>query len=707
MLKTLELSNFRKVEHDVMVFTNGLNTIKGANEAGKSTRLEAVAYALFGSRALRSTLDDAVTYGKAPNSMRVALTLTHEGRNYTFTRSKAGAEVIEDGKVYVTGQTECSNFAAKILGADVSVANKLMFANQGNLRGSLEAGPKATAELIEDLADFELFTRIIEAAQDKLMMGSPAVLESTLVNAQANLDAFATPAMVPESEIRLKIKTLDDEIAKVEGTLPGLKADSDTLTDAWLKLKATHEAGVAVQTRLLEMAASIEKLKGRHNEAVKASEQPVDLDRLAVLERQRAEVDEEAQRRIAYQAFLKLPIADHIWEGDGDSLDKAGSQLREEVKRITAQIADADKRAAVLESTLVTSSACGFCGQDVSQFPGVAEANTKIKGEIETLGSLKVALASERKSKEAELKVVEDIVRLNNETLKAVGPLSKYLTADHSTVPPMFSWAGAVPCDNGVNVKGIEGEIETLKYQIVARDKAMILASVLSDELSQHQGKLDALKAQPLHVLSDDEYLAEQSKADRASSQYYSAQGQVNTLKLERDDQAEDLTAQLERQAMALQQHATLVDTVAKAKANLAELHFNNALIKKIRAARPLIGDKLWSMVLASVSTMFTAMRGERSIVSKDKDGFKVNGQDVVTLSGSTLDILGLAIRLSLVRTFLPTCGFLVLDEPFAGADAGRTSLSLGFLKSCGFNQILLVTHEDISEIVSDGVIEL
>jgi DNA repair exonuclease SbcCD ATPase subunit len=136
-------------------------------------------------------------------------------------------------------------------------------------------------------------------------------------------------------------------------------------------------------------------------------------------------------------------------------------------------------------------------------------------------------------------------------------------------------------------------------------------------------------------------------------------------------------------------------------------MRFNNALLKKVRAARPIISDKLWNTVLASVSTAFSRLRGEPSVVTKSKDGFTVNGKAVELLSGSTLDLLGLAIRTSLVKTFIPHCPFLVLDEPSAACDIDRTTTMLGFIHASGFDQVILVTHEDISQSVADNLIEL
>jgi DNA repair exonuclease SbcCD ATPase subunit len=100
-------------------------------------------------------------------------------------------------------------------------------------------------------------------------------------------------------------------------------------------------------------------------------------------------------------------------------------------------------------------------------------------------------------------------------------------------------------------------------------------------------------------------------------------------------------------------------------------------------------------------------MRGEKSVVTKANGGFSVNGQSVATLSGSTKDILGLATRVALIKTFLPGCPFLVLDEPAQGCDSDRTGALLGFIASCGFSQVILVTHDGLSESFADNLISL
>ena len=138
-----------------------------------------------------------------------------------------------------------------------------------------------------------------------------------------------------------------------------------------------------------------------------------------------------------------------------------------------------------------------------------------------------------------------------------------------------------------------------------------------------------------------------------------------------------------------------------------ARSHQRGKVCAGVRLARPRVADKLWSLVLGAVSRYFTQMRGEGRVVSRDADGFKVNARPVAGLSGSTMDILGLAMRVALVKTFLPTAPFLVLDEPAAACDDDRTQAMLGFLSASEFTQVLACSHDPISESVAGSVVVL
>ena len=150
-----------------------------------------------------------------------------------------------------------------------------------------------------------------------------------------------------------------------------------------------------------------------------------------------------------------------------------------------------------------------------------------------------------------------------------------------------------------------------------------------------------------------------------------------------------------------------LTKQVTQLQENIKSVEFNNVLMKKLKAMKPMITDFLWGQVLKAVGLFFSQMRGEQSVVTKDGEGFKVNGRSVESLSGSTLDVLALAIRCALVKTFIPHTNFLILDEPAAGCDESRTGSVLGFVSTMGFSQTIMASHDPLSESVADNVISL
>jgi len=144
---------------------------------------------------------------------------------------------------------------------------------------------------------------------------------------------------------------------------------------------------------------------------------------------------------------------------------------------------------------------------------------------------------------------------------------------------------------------------------------------------------------------------------------------------------------------------------LAKAKEDLATYTLNNRVIKKIREARPLVAKQLWGTVLGTVSHYFSQVRGTQSVVTREGGGFLVDGKPVEGLSGSTLDALGLAIRIALTRTFLANVPWLILDEPAAACDNNREAAMLGVVASCGFPQVLMVSHSELGEAFASSVV--
>ena len=699
MLKKVELQNFRKHTDLKVRFTEGLNVIRAANEGGKTTTLEAIAYALFGSKVLRDGLDNTVTWGQPTNSLKV----TVEYGDYVITRSKKGAEVLAMGQVFVTGQSEVTAFCEKLIGADGATAANLMFSNQMGLRGVLTNGPKATAQLIEDLGEFDLFDRIIDAAQHKLPLGAATVQADRLQRLTAELEALTTPAQPDAAAHEANLTALTSSLAAAKEAEATLIEKLAGARDAVAKMRharahrSTLEANLAkVEGRLNDLRVERTSVEGQATLEPRAT---ADLE-----EGLRQSQDLEARRR-AWAQFQKLPTPERH---SRKAMDAEIVCIQADIKRADEAVRQAQTNIKVAKAKLTTSSTCGFCGQDVSQFPEVAKRNAELAAAILGEERRTVEALESKEVAERALENVQALFRVEDEILRGVRGIEQYLERDESVLPAMFSWQGLPP-----PVAGDEPDYASMLAEAKRYNDAILKASTKLEMLNRQIHDLEDDRLKLVHELRglcpvSDEALAQAEAGLKEGEETLAeARGAIMDLQRSIDGAKADFQFAVAMHAAALEKREQLEKQVENTKLEISALEFNNNLVKKIRAARPVIGNKLWSMVLASVSTVFSQMRGENSIVSKEKDGFTVNGRSVDSLSGSTLDLLGLAIRCALTKTFVPGCQFIILDEPSASCDASREAAMLGYIAASGFSQVLLVTHSDVSESFANNLITL
>lgn len=715
MLNRIRLTNFQRHRALEVVFNGGLTALRGANEAGKSTLLRSICYALFGVKGLGATLDELVTWGEDPKTLRVELELSVDGMTYTVKRGKPGAEVNYDGGT-VTGQNEVTAFVCRLLKVvDAAAATRLILANQGDIRGALEAGAAETTKLIERLADFDQIDNLLELMQEELTLGATGTVEAAIASAEKQLDAARAAAVAPD------VGALDDAIENAALGLDICQSDAsealeklEKATQAFNDGKVSETERAAIEREIKSLNASIDRVEGELKE-LRTTPAPDNVDVPALRQRiaDSKRMDELWKKWEKVSPFIRA--CGHASERDGGSFEGTVDDLEQTIRVKVSErstlhrLIEADKSDARLARQQVTDGSCGFCGQDFSNVPEVQAKNATLLAAAEAAEKL----ASERSATATKLSVELDNLR---ETLAATKPVLKVLDVvgdlaklTDNVLPPYLEWIGPDVTDEEVDVAALQAQID--------------LAEKQQREFERAGAKIETLSAERVRLYSDREAAyARRAKGphavdlDKLRTVVESARDALRPLQDAVNAAQQRLTAAERAKADAISNYERAKADVTRCKeelkkrrAELDELEFNNGLLKRVRQCRPMIADQLWNLVLNAVSTYFSEMRGVKSKVRKNGDGFTVDGHVVsgATMSGSTLDVLGLAIRVALVRTFMPMAPFLILDEPASACDDGRTNNMLGFLASAGFRQVLLVTHEDISQAVADNMITL
>ena len=708
MLISLKLTNFRKVVSDEMTFTPGINAIRGANEASKSSRIEAIGYSLFGAKALRTPLEACVTWGEPVSSLKVTLTLSLGGDTFQFSRSKAGAEVLKNGAVFCTGQMECSALAATLLGADVNTAGKLLLANQNSIRGALDGGPKELSLLIEELSSMGVFDQILENAQEKLALGSPALLEERLKGAEATLEAAMQnlPPPVDAAQHDAAIKTLSDKVAATKESLPTLELAASAAEKAWRAASVLYMDRVTLESNVEKASENLKRAEDQVS-ALAPAASTLGTDSRPALRQELAEAEDFAARQVAYRVFNALPTGDR-YNGPALEFESVSGLNAKEKGEVEHEVEVVTRQTIMAKAKRINHDKCDKCGQDVTHLKHVVETNAAVDAEIATLNRRETALRERLVTLSKDYTSFTGIERFAKLYTQAAAKISTYVTLDESTYPPTATWNGSVP-QEGPDLADIKARLTKMDAEVKAVESAQAKYELAVEQLNAASAALNsAQQALATHQSPTADTILELTEAkDNASLNLNAAKGEIILAEREMAEVTTAFEAAQRLWSMAQSRVDDSTAVIAACKKDLGSLAFNNGLVKKLRAIRPVVANRVWASVLSATSVMFSQMRGEPSVVTKETSGFLVNGQSVASLSGSTLDLLGLALRVSMTRTFIPNSGLLVLDEPCAAMDSDRTEAMLGFIASAGYQQVLLITHEEISSSIADNLIEL
>lgn len=725
MLNTLTLHKFRQFDEKRIVFGPGNTSLRGANEGGKSTIIEGFMYLLGGAKACRN--NDFVMWGAKATHCKVEATMTLQGTKIRATRGKSGAEIYvphDAAAPTVTGQNEVTNWFAEQMGASLDVVAKMCFAGQKEIGGLLDEGNSKVVEFIEDMSGLDIVEFFINKIQATGKVGATTALVERSNADRAQLES--------QSGI-----SYADNIAECEAAIGPMEVASGALTaeigliESLLKVdrEALHTitayaANVATACARIEVAkdnvmftdsalASAEKAL----EAARA-ESVIEAELEAAQERQR-NADDLAARRKAKAAADAWLAPEAEWDEGVESLQQFVTQRRDaerhavaEIRKLEARISNVKQEKAVAESNRVTSSACGLCGKDVSELPQVKEKNAALDAQIARCVVEMNSLAAQVSELQQDAASAREDAESGDSILKAPSfhlALSRpnLFEVDRQYVPFRFKWVGGVLPETSTDEKAVIAALkrERLDRVNLDKDRASSATAASSSRVALDMAKQELADLQAA-VPTEDEETVRSKIATREQSL---TEKRLTAFKLAEDLGAKRSLLQSLKQSEAT--HSDLVQrlTIAleKTETELALYEFHNSLIEDLRKARPVVANQLWNMVLKSVSTYLSRMRGEPSIVERDGKTFIVNGRPYTSYSGSALDLLALGIRIALTKVFVPGATTLILDEPFSACDSTRTVQCLAFAASAGFEQVVVITHESLTEELFDNIVEV
>lgn len=278
----MELVNYRKFKHCAIEFPDGVIGIIGPNGVGKSSLIEAIAWAIYGNEApiVRTTKEGVLRANAGPNEeCRVFLEFEIAGDFYKLERSMKGRDLKVDAKLIVNnkplakGDRIVTDELTRILGMDYKAFFISVFARQKDLAALSELQPSERKKLILRMLEIDVLDSVVSA------------ISKDVDSTRRELEIMS--AHLLETDGKKKIDKLNDE----------LKSMGMRLNEEKLKYESLMEK-LASQEELFRSArAQREAMKSKEQLFIQLNQRCIEKkERLASFDRKRKELEDEIRK---------------------------------------------------------------------------------------------------------------------------------------------------------------------------------------------------------------------------------------------------------------------------------------------------------------------------------------------------------------------------------------------------------------------------
>lgn len=385
----LELEGFTAFREHTEIDFDGVDlfALTGPTGSGKSSIIDAMVFALYGSVPRHGKRDVAPIVSTGRLETKVRLDFEVAGRLYTAVRvvrrtprggANTGEARLESGDEVLAGNAaEVTERVTELLGLTFDQFTKSVVLPQGEFARFLHDKPAARQDLLVSLLDLGVYEEVARAARVRQQLA-----EGKAAEVRSRLEDLAAVDEEVVARATARVEELEKLLAAVEAAVPGLEE--------------LEEQG-------RQAAARVAELETRHR-ALRSLTAPADLDELGPkLDETRVQVadagarlEESEQRMEAAEGRLAaLPSRSdlEVWAmaatergqaiGRRKDLEDELSVAEETVAVAVAAEAEAEAElirrrdadlAAHLRRGLTPGDECPVCGQVVTEVPPVGNA---------------------------------------------------------------------------------------------------------------------------------------------------------------------------------------------------------------------------------------------------------------------------------------------------------------------------------------------
>jgi exonuclease SbcC len=642
---------------------SGLIGIVGHNGAGKSSLLESIGWALYGTQAIRGKADGLTTIG-AKGKCKVIMEFDHgDNGPYTIERTLKDAKLESSGKEIAVMTSGVNSQIEKILNMDYRAFYTSIFTKQGGLSSFTDMTASQRQETVERLLEVSKVkdARINIGAEaralENQLQGKRVAIQSEdeIIDKIAEQQKIKSQLMQTEKELDEILAETKKQKLKADEKLKKIEIKQKSFRDAKENFLKSENKLRIYETELKNAKSSISGIQEKLERAKKRS---IDLQKIMA-----DDVTKDLEKKMK----------------ESDKIVKEIKRLSDTINQMKIQYGKEDARIEDKQThidqigKLGSNSKCPVCLRSLGEHgPKVIDELNK---EIETIklkNNPDEIKENEKKVEEWNLKkrqLEDEIRKLNDRNLKS---------------------------------REAEGEFKTLGLENLELEKTKINETLKekTKEIKAQEKIVNKAKTELNKIgFDENEYNTIRNNWDKAGDELFSSIENLERHKSSITKVSENLRNQEER----IQEITKLKSEIKDEERNLKLLR---TLEERLKGFRTYLTGRIAPVLQNRTGERLSQITQARyNSVHVDRNDYSIQVMDGTQLyplerfSGGEVDAFNLAFRLSISDVITERLGselgMVVLDEVLGSQDYQRqTSILLGLenlAKNIG--QVMMVTH--------------
>jgi exonuclease SbcC len=714
MITSLAITDWKSHSSSTFSFGKGTNVLLGRMGAGKSSVLDALCFALYGTFPKMSRRDQStetvVNIASSAEAACVSLSFERQGRKYEIVRKvgkkTADAEVRLYGKLVQKGAKPVTDYVTEALGVDYELFTRAIYSEQNRMDHLLSLTPRARKQEIDwllGLGDFDAAREAAQSASGKL--SEQALLLRAEVDPKKAEEASRKAQEQREAEKKLsescamlgkRKAELDEKCKKATAGLSELektrtewrkrKTECDLMSGSMQRMARETEGKrrlpeesiaklasekKALEEKLHESKSSAKKLINELSAA--KSELAVvqkSIELAAAQEKRREELERKRAGMLVGKSEKQLEAELAAQKAEAEALSSRRAQLvaeAEEMGKAAHTLHGAGAKCPVCDSALEHGKADELARGKTA---GAAERKGKADACAKEIAEKKLGIADLEKAI-AEIRLcTAQLERMKSETAD-ISALSGRKKAAQEKASGLEATAKA----GEEAMSGIEKSLEAAK---ALHEEAVRTGKLFSDLEAVKKRQMEAQAALSSLMFDEEKYEAARKAAEELT---------VSLARVESDFSGEE-------------RRLELVSNLREVlEAELAEMKGKTALAQKYADASQEMAIYKNSLSAAQSELRFTLVQEINEALAEvwpaiypyaDYDGVKLEADEKdyrllmhkdgwrevdSVASGGERACLCLSLRIAFAMVLTPDIGWLILDEPTHNLDAEAVTL--------------------------------